>query len=231
MSPHSQEKIWAHFQNRDRHAFDGAGQRLDYLIKRIQSLPRERHLKVLNVGTGNGYLEEQVMAQGWDSYSLDPDRSAVERLIAKGICGEVGRIEQMPFPDDLFDIVVVSEVLEHISGDLLPKALQETYRVLKHGGHLIGTVPYREKLEDWHVVCPACGQIFHRWGHQLSFDEGSMSRQMSGLFAIESLEPKYLPPWSGLNWKGRLTASVKLGLVALGFHGRGQNLFFLAKKA
>jgi len=230
MIAYSQDRIWDHFQNCPEPSFGAATGRLDYLVGRIRNLDGRVPLKVLNIGTGDGYLEKRVRAQGWESYALDPSPSAIERLTELGIHGRVGQIEQMPFTDGMFDVVVVSEVLEHISENKLPEAFREIQRVLNPGGHLVGTVPYRERLEDWHVVCPACGDIFHRWGHQSSFDESSMSRQICELFKIEALGPKYLPPWRRLNWKGKLTAIVKWGLANLGVHGSGENLFFLAKK-
>jgi SAM-dependent methyltransferase len=45
----------------------------------------------------------------------------------------------LPFPDDTFDHVIASEVLEHVSDD--GQALREVFRVLKPGGHLAATVP------------------------------------------------------------------------------------------
>ena len=230
MIVYAQDRIWEHFQNGSEATFGAATGRLDYLVRRIRNLDGQGPLNVLNIGTGDGYLEKRVKAQGWESYALDPNPAAIERLAQEGIQGRVGRIEQIPFADGMFDVVVVSEVLEHISENQLPEALREIERVLARGGHLVGTVPYRERLEDWRVVCPSCGDIFHRWGHQSSFDERSMSRRISELFEIEALGPKYLPPWRRLNWKGTLTAILKWSLANLGVHGSGENLFFLAKK-
>src|SRR3990172_6359223 len=41
----------------------------------------------------------------------------------------------MKFPNDYFDIVLSSDVLEHIPNDI--KAMSETYRVLKHDGFAV----------------------------------------------------------------------------------------------
>lgn len=71
-------------------------------------------------------------------------------------------IYQMPYPDNSFDAVILSEVLEHIDND--SKALKEAYRVLKPGGVLAVTVPHAnypfwwdpinktlETLFNWHI--------------------------------------------------------------------------------
>lgn len=48
-------------------------------------------------------------------------------------------IYQLPFPDSIFDAVILSEVLEHIDDDVA--GLKEAYRVLKPGGVAVITVP------------------------------------------------------------------------------------------
>ena len=47
----------------------------------------------------------------------------------------------LPFPDDTFDRVIVSEVLEHIWDD--ERAIAELVRVLRPGGRIAVTVPTR----------------------------------------------------------------------------------------
>ena len=46
---------------------------------------------------------------------------------------------RLPFPDDTFDRIIASEVLEHVPDD--QAALDELFRVLKPGGTLAVTVP------------------------------------------------------------------------------------------
>ena len=46
---------------------------------------------------------------------------------------------RLPFPDDTFDRIIASEVLEHVPDDQV--ALDEIFRVLKPGGTLAATVP------------------------------------------------------------------------------------------
>ena len=54
------------------------------------------------------------------------------------VCGA----EAMPFADAEFDCATCIEVLEHIPNALRRPALQEIYRVLKPGGHLVLQVPH-----------------------------------------------------------------------------------------
>ena len=52
----------------------------------------------------------------------------------------------MPFEDAQFDIVVMCEVVERLDDEILSKALLEVWRVLKQGGFLLASTPYREDL-------------------------------------------------------------------------------------
>lgn len=226
----AQEKIWAHFQNKGVNAFAGAIPRLNYVLKRIEKLSKDRKASVLNIGIGNGYLEEGILARGWESYSLDPDQSAVSKLLSKGVQARVGRIEKLPFDDQMFDLVVASEVLEHLAANELSLGLAEIFRVLKSGGYFIATVPYNENLADNQVVCPRCGDIFHRWGHQQSLDEKSLGSRISNLFSDQSFDVKYFVHWKSLNFKGKLAAAAKVFLVAVRIHGSGESLVFQGRK-
>jgi SAM-dependent methyltransferase len=49
-------------------------------------------------------------------------------------------ITRSPFPDEIFDLVLSCEVLEHVSD--LEAALRDTARILRRGGLLLATVPF-----------------------------------------------------------------------------------------
>ncbi len=138
--------------------------------------------RILNIGVGNGYFEETVRQRGWKMQSLDPDKKTINRLVEKGFKAQKGVIEQIPFDDTGFDFVTASEVLEHLDDEQRHKGLQEVARVLKGGGWFLGTVPYREDLFVNRVICPKCEEVFHRWGHQKSFDAKAMRNELEPFF-------------------------------------------------
>lgn len=104
--------------------------------------------KVLEVGCRAGNLT-QHFAPGNEVVGVDIDRAALklfeERLGAKGHWIDVDE-EPLPFADKSFDVVVFSEVMEHVR--FPQKALTEIRRVLKLDGRLIGSVPNSYRLRN-----------------------------------------------------------------------------------
>jgi SAM-dependent methyltransferase len=83
---------------------------------------------------------------------------------------------RLPFPDDTFDRIIASEVLEHVSDDQL--ALHEIFRVLKPGGTLAATVP------AWlpEQICWALSEEYHApfvgGGHVRIYSEPTLRDRM-----------------------------------------------------
>lgn len=220
----NQNKIWDFFQNQQEHSFDGSINRIKYLVKRVPE-----HSKVLNIGAGGALFEKLVLLKnGVEVYTLDPSEKTIQKI--KSIIGDerakVGYAQKIPFDDDSFDVVVMTEVLEHLKEDVLIESLKEVHRVLKDGGRFIGTVPYRENLDEQIVVCPNCGDVFHRWGHVQSFDEKKLQNLLSVYFETISLRPKLFIPWGILNWKGKIAAIFDYIFYIIKIKKRGLNLFF-----
>ena len=62
----------------------------------------------------------------------------------------------VPFPDQQFDLALCIEVLEHVQED--EKALGEIARVLRSGGSLILSLPYRHWFPSYYKLM---GHIRH----------------------------------------------------------------------
>jgi len=226
----NQDKMWNYFQKDCYDLFAQSIPRLNYLFKRALKIFGDTKPTVLNIGVGNGWLEKRCLEQGWKTYSLDPSQEAIRSLETIGIKGEVGYIEKNPYAENFFDVVFCSEVIEHLSDEQVNLGLLEIERVLKKSGVLIGTVPYKENLLDNQVVCPKCGEIFHKWGHQQSFDIKSLIEIFPNNLSVEKVSIECFVDWESLNWKGILSSSVKKGVSMFGIHGSGENLFFMVKK-
>ncbi len=199
----NQEKIWAYFQNEGIASFEAALPRYTYLQRKVQRLVDEPG-HILNIGVGSGKLEGLLVDSGYAVAALDPDSSAIDKLVTMGINARVGVAQNLPFQDESFDAVVASEVLEHLDVEDCRKAISEIRRVLKSGGDFIGTVPYQEPLADNLTICPHCGERFHRWGHRQSFDK----TQLAALY-IDGFEAVQLTRRAFVAWSPRPMRFVK----------------------
>jgi len=225
-----QTKIWDYFQNDDAvgDTFINARPRYEYLARQVAP-----GMHVLNIGVGRGGLENILLKKGVVVSCLDPSENAIDSLrkqYALGDRAQVGFSQTMPFPDCQFDVVVMSEVLEHLAVDVLNATLVEARRVLKPGGRFIGTVPADENLLENRVMCPHCGEPFHRWGHLQSFSEGRLGSLLAQQFESVALSRHFFGEVRTLNWKGRISRLVKKILVSFGVTGNGETFFFSASK-
>jgi SAM-dependent methyltransferase len=204
--------------------------RLRYLASRAKKLAQSRDPVALNIGVGGGWLEDHLIRVGWTVRSLDPNESVMARLKEKGIIGNVGDVEALPYRDRVFDVVFCSEILEHLSRNQMERGLKEIFRVLRPGGYLLGTVPSQENLDDNEVICPNCGQIFHRWGHQQHFGQTNLSNIFPAGVKRTVVVPRLFISWRGMNLKRKIAAFMKLLLFYLGSHGSNETLYFQVKK-
>ena len=108
------------------------------LVKLIKKYGQGQGGAFLDAGCGTGLILRHLPE---NSIGLDINPRNIEKarqyLPHRQII--LGDVEKIPFENDKFTTVIVSEVLEH-----LPKpehALKEILRVLKPGGVLVGTVP------------------------------------------------------------------------------------------
>jgi SAM-dependent methyltransferase len=192
-----QTKIWAHFQNNEEagNVFNNALPRYKFIARQVSS-----GMQVLNIGVGRGGLEAIMLKKRAVVSSLDPGEDAIVRVREKyglGNRAKVGYSQAIPFADGEFDVVVMSEVLEHLDDDALRESLAEVRRVLKPDGKFVGTVPANENLLENGAVCPHCGASFHRWGHLQTFSLARLSELLaSNKLAVRRIETRAFPDWS-----------------------------------
>ena len=207
-----QDKIWEHFQLAHLEAFADARPRLDYLVRQARRKAGQRPT-VLTVGVGDGYLERTIHGKGWAVTALDPVAGAAARLVAEGIDAREGIMEAMPFPDASFDVVLATEVLEHLGDAQGDMALAETARVLRHRGWFVGTVPANEDLAAHTRTCPNCGYTAHHWGHQRSFTADSLRTELGQHFTKTEISVRAFPDFKrkGVGNLAKSTARWLLG--------------------
>ena len=226
--PLDQQQMWDHFQT-DSQLGNIAFQAQDRYVRMARMVAGRA--RVLNIGAGRGDLERMLLDRGTDVYCLDPGPETIRMLATRLGLGDKARqgvAEAIPFGDEMFDAVVMSEVLEHLDEGTMAQALEEVKRVLKPEGVFVGSVPADERLEDSLVLCPRCGLKFHRWGHLQSFSAGRLKQVLQSQFDRVAVSRAYFADPHTLNWKGRLLRLMKRSLLALGVHGSGETLVFQA---
>lgn len=220
-----QQKIWSYYQSKAAHIFKGSGFRLNYLSRLLK-----KNDYVLNVGIGGAIFERYALGQGAKVVSIDPDFASLNTYRFDGYTPATGRLESLPFADLSFDVVVVSEVLEHLPEDTFNKALKEIHRVLVHGGRLIGTVPYEEDLSESIIVCPHCAEIFHKVGHMQSFSCLAMTQLLANIFSTTKCYARAFMAKEKVGWKERAVDLVRNVLVKYGVLTRERSIVFVAVK-
>ncbi len=224
-----QDSIWDVYQNDENmvgHACQGAG-RHRFIADRLRGGQR-----VLNIGVGSGTLEELLVSRGIRVSCLDPSETSITNLRSRlglGDAARVGHSQALPFGDDSFDVVVMSEVLEHLDDETLTATLGEVKRVLVDSGRFVGTVPADEVLAQNIVVCPQCQERFHRWGHVQSFDRSRLEQTLATTFPDVDIQRVVLDELTSLNWKGKLVWAFKALQARADLRGSNQNFYFEAQ--
>lgn len=123
----------------------------------IEGLNIKKGDKILEIGCGDGYylhlistLYKNVEIVGFD---IDKDALTSAKINLKGkkvklIYGDI--LKGLPFKDDSFDKVIMSEVAEHLKDD--KKGFLEAKRVLKKKGIISITVPCADYPLFWDPV-------------------------------------------------------------------------------
>ena len=144
------------------------GQDIRWRKQVIQLARLRHHARLLDLGTGTGDLAREALSQFPQA-----------RVVAADFTLEMMRVGQkrgplefssadalrLPFTDSSFEAVVSGFLMRNVID--LQKALQEQYRVLKHGGRIVildTTRPKKNLLSPFiwlhmHVVIPLLGRL------------------------------------------------------------------------
>ena len=133
------EAYAAEAQNEETHWwFVGRRALFARTIRRMNLSPQSN---ILDIGTSTGTNLRMLRGAGYVNVrGVDLSPTAQRYCLEKGL-GEVelGSITDLPFADNSFDLVLATDVIEHVDDDRL--ALREVRRVLRPGGRALVTVP------------------------------------------------------------------------------------------
>lgn len=121
------------------------------VIRQIRKLYNGEHVRILDIGCGNGFVDSQLSELGHTVTGVDSSIPGID--IARSAYPKV-RFEICSVYDDVLtnavahpvDCVVSLEVVEHL---FFPKILfEQSHRLLKSGGYLIVSTPYHGYLKN-----------------------------------------------------------------------------------
>ncbi|CAA9296054.1 MAG: SAM-dependent methyltransferase [uncultured Actinomycetospora sp.] len=90
---------------------------------------------LLDLACGGGLLAPHVVDKGHRHVGLDLSATALPQARAHGVLPVRGDVLRLPFADEVADVVVAGEVLEHVLEPL--ELVSEACRVLRPGGVLV----------------------------------------------------------------------------------------------
>ncbi len=97
--------------------------------------------KILDVGCGLGTYVEKFRQFSDQVYGIDIEVDRVTEGSKRLPNLLAAAAEALPFGDNCFDVILLHEVLEHVTDDR--RVVQEAYRVLRPGGRMVIFAPNR----------------------------------------------------------------------------------------
>jgi 2-polyprenyl-3-methyl-5-hydroxy-6-metoxy-1,4-benzoquinol methylase len=148
--------------------------RYQRILKEIQKISKTE-MRILDVGCFPYHLGAALEKMGHDVWGI---ASPHEPINNKHVA--ILNIETDPFPykDNTFDLVLCSEVIEHLPQSPMP-ALKEMYRVAKRSGHVLLTTPnifgsvhlFLRLIGHAPVSADIAENIYHRHNHEYTLSE------------------------------------------------------------
>lgn len=131
-----------------------------YLLDQILKGRFTKDMKILDAGCGEGRNTVYFIREGYQIFGIDPNETAIQycRYQAKSLEPyydihrfQEGKLEDIPFHQSSFDVVICSAVLHFASSvDNFWKMIDEIQRILKPGGIF------------WFRMCTGFGDILSK---------------------------------------------------------------------
>ena len=164
--------------------------RRDMIIRLLQS--ENKNIRILDIGCSSGILMNIIRAAGFHEITgIDISAEAIHLAQKNGIANVFLRDAIVTqFADEEFEVVIASDVLEHIVR--AEDALAEWYRILKPGGKLMVFVPAHSFL--WSRHDESNHHVMRYSKHELfaALEKAGFSLGKKGYWNFLLFFPKYL---------------------------------------
>lgn len=137
---------------------------------------------LLDVGAATGDFLKVAKEKGWEVNGMEPNKSATELALKKGIQLEPSLNE---FSGRVFDVVTMWHVLEHVPN--LEETISTLSNLVESGGTLIIAVPNFKSFDAKHYgkFWAAYDAPRHLW----HFSKESMEKLFAENFILQKIEP------------------------------------------
>lgn len=125
-----------------------------HIEKLLALTGRHRFGTIIDFGCGRGWLTSLLTSYG-DTLGIEPVRAVVKhgKRLYPHLRLEHGSLSKMRELNA--DLIVCSEVIEHIPDSEKPSYLRQFYTTLNPGGFLVLTTPRAEALKEWSLYSDA----------------------------------------------------------------------------
>ncbi len=122
-----------------------------YVMQAIYNLPKDSQPRIYDLGCGIGRHTVYFARYNCEVYASDISKEGLqktqERLQKENLTAQLhqGHFLDVSFPDNYFDLVVSINTINHGYKAEVWKIVNKIYRMLKPGGHFIGTLRMKRK--------------------------------------------------------------------------------------
>jgi SAM-dependent methyltransferase len=130
--------------------------------------------RILDLACGNGLITH-LLAERHAIVGLDWSLAALRLVRVPRVCASAAAL---PLRPGVFDLVLCSELLEHLTDADLEAARGEITRLAPR--HLLLSVPREENLRLNALRCARCGRVFNASYHRRAFSAASLASLFPG---------------------------------------------------
>ncbi len=143
----------------------------------------EEVITALDVGCGDGKLTESIIkTTKVPIVGLDFSEEALSRCTFKTTLGDA---TSLPFKDSEFDLVLTTDMLEHLPSSIEEKVWEQLFRVAKKW--VFVAVPFREELLYATAKCHHCSHQYHVNWHMRSYDWPELVSRCPDSFEVDKI--------------------------------------------
>ena len=170
------------------------------ISQNLQFKIKSAEIRVCDYGCGPGYLIDHLLKRNFQVYGIDFSEESVQlmnqRLANYSNFLGCSTLDNNEWKNLKFDIIIVSEVVEHLYDSDLRVLFENISFLLADQGKVIFTTPNDEQLSKSIVYNQKLDKFVHKWQHVRSWTKNSFSGvlNLNGFEVVmaESIDFRYL---------------------------------------